>query len=175
MTSFRRDSCTRRRCKLPRASPPQERAHEFAFHLCPPLVVRLIASHWGASHPWFGFPPARRFPQRTSIQRASPLGCLPPGPSRLGLRSSSLVPSAPLPLKMSSTFFSRKPRFSKKEHTSSGPQVRRSLLSESGSADSFAAAGRVLRGVLGLPSQRDRLAGCSESGLCMATSDTRRC
>lgn len=105
----------------------------------------------------------------------SPLGCLPCGLSLLGPTVAILRPSGPLPLKMSSTFFSRKPRFSKKEHTSSGSQVRRSVFWKSSSADRLAVAGGVLGGVLGLPSQRGRLAGCSKGALCMATSDTRGC
>lgn len=134
----------------------------------------LFASCRGASLPTQVRVPASRFPLETSARRASPLGCLPRGLSPLGPSVAIPRPSAPLPLKMSNTFFSRKPRFSRKEHTSSGSQFRRSLLWESGSADWFAPAGGVLCGVLGLPSQRGRLAGCSKPALCMATSDTRR-
>lgn len=99
---------------------------------------------------------------------ARPLGRNPLPPS-----AQPLSPSAPLPLKLSSTFFSRKPSPSKKEHTSSTSQVGRSMWSsERGYA--LAAAGRMLGGVLGLPSQRGRFAGCSGSALCMATCDSRR-
>lgn len=90
----------------------------------------------------------------------------------LGRHPASLNPSAPLPWKLLSTFSSRKPHFIKKVRTCTGSQVRW-FGWRRGPGDESAAAGGVLGGVLGLPSQRGRLGGCSESALCMAASRTR--
>lgn len=174
VTSLRRDPSTRRRCKPPCALPRFKALGGRTFLWARTSPVPTSGSPAGQLlskrlPPQVRVPAASRFPPRGLLSASLPRGFSP-------LRPSVAIPgpSAPLPLKMSSTFFSRKSRFSKKEHTSSGSQVRMSVAPESEVGDAFAAAGGVLGGVLGLPSQRGRLVRCSESALCMATSDTRR-